>query len=119
MLMANHLSLSHPAPFLYPTRETRTAIEGGTVSFSFIVLASPPIETIQWFYQPLDSDTCTSINDLEVLSDGVTSLTFSSDMLTLTISGLVSTSAGLYYVTVSNALGTASGVYYLTLSGEC
>lgn len=48
----------------------------------------------------------------------MTSLTFSDDLLTLTVSNIALSSSGDYYITVSNEAGAVSGLYTLEVQSK-
>ena len=102
-------------PTLYPIRQDLTAREEGSIRITFF---SPDAEIVTWHYRPLGDDLCTEITSRERLGDNATLLTFSNDLLTLTLRSIAASAGGMYYITVGNGAGSRSGVATLTVEGS-
>ena len=115
-----------PPPSVRPTVQAVRGRIGGipemSVTLTFTILdASPEVQTenIQWTFRYLNGNSFNIPTNLLTTTFSNLMGVFSSDRLSLTLSGLTNDFEGTYTMTATNEAGSDSATVELVIEGQC
>ena len=97
-------------------------IQNMSVTLTFTISdASPEVqpENIQWTFRDLNGNNVNIPTNLLTTTFSNLMGVFSSDRLSLTLSGLTDDFEGMYVMTVTNEAGSDSATVELVIEGQC